>query len=462
MMQLIARIIPHLESLGIFSYWIIFLVATLESFAFVGLIIPGTTFIVIMGILASQGALDVGDVIAAVALGGVIGDALSFYLGTKGKSFLNSKNKFFKQEHLAYGEKFFLTHGDKSVFLARFFGPLRPIIPFVAGVFKMSKIRFFIFNILSSVCAAGAYVMLGYFFGQASLSLEKFIGRVGIFSFSLFVVVVTLYLFKRWVVRQGQEFFSALRLFMSWVFSLFSTRPRINSFVQRYSGGINFLKKRTYKFSFIGLPLTLSSILVGVGVFVATGLVDHLLTPTIIFIDQRVGQMLFLHRYDFFVHLFKFITFFGTVWVVPVVTVVFSILLLFKKKYAYIVPLYLGVIGSVVMVFLIKMWVGRPRPSGIAMYQEYLFSFPSLHSVEAVVLYGYIAYVIIVLVKKWTTKMNVFFGSVLFILAIGFSRLYLGVHFLSDVVGGYVLGALWLWWTISLVRLITYQQERVS
>ncbi len=159
--------LPRLEHLGLWTYWIVFLAALIEATAFVGLFFPGTTFVVFVGYLSSRHIIDVGDAMWFVALGGIIGDSISYYLGRKGKNYFKSGSRFFKPELLDKGKKFFERHGAVGVFFARFVGPLRPVVPFVAGLSHMDSKRFFLFNILGGIAAAVVYILIGYYFGYA-------------------------------------------------------------------------------------------------------------------------------------------------------------------------------------------------------------------------------------------------------------------------------------------------------
>jgi len=91
----------------------------------------------------------------------------------------------------------------------------------------------------------------------------------------------------------------------------------------------------------------------------------------------------------------------------------------------------------------------RPRPK-LAIYIEHSFSFPSGHATIAVAFYGFLTYILIRNFKQWKTKVNIFFIGITLILLLGFSRLYLGVHYVSDVWGGYLIGTLWLIISISI------------
>ncbi len=166
-MEYLLSLVPKFEHLGLLIYWIVLIVSSLESTAFIGLVIPGTTILIFAGFLAAQGIVDFGDLIWFAAAGGFIGDGVSFFLGRHGINLENLERRFFKHHYLERGKKFFLRYGGLSVILARFVGPLRPIVPLVAGLFKMNPRLFFLCNILGGIAAAAAYLALGFFFGAA-------------------------------------------------------------------------------------------------------------------------------------------------------------------------------------------------------------------------------------------------------------------------------------------------------
>lgn len=187
----------RLEFLGNWIYWIVLLAALLEATAFIGLVFPGTTLITFVGYLASRDVLDIGDAISCVAIGGIVGDTISYYLGLHGKNYFKPESKLFKPELLEKGRAFFASHGAKGVFLARFIGPLRPIVPFVAGLSHMNPRRFFVFNILGGIAAAVFYVLIGYYFGFAWHAYRHVIRRIEPFILLAVIAGVTGYIWRK-------------------------------------------------------------------------------------------------------------------------------------------------------------------------------------------------------------------------------------------------------------------------
>jgi len=129
-MEFFNSLIESLPDLGAWGYGLVFLFAFLESMVFIGVIAPGATLVILAGFLSSQNYLRIDLLILVATLGAVLGDSLSYYLGTKGTMFFHNENKLLKAEHLDRGKEFFDKYGSKSIFLARFVAPLRAIVPF--------------------------------------------------------------------------------------------------------------------------------------------------------------------------------------------------------------------------------------------------------------------------------------------------------------------------------------------
>ena len=136
---------PNLAGFAIFTS------SFAESLAFVGLIMPGAALMITAGALITTGALSFWTTMAWAVCGAVLGDGLSFWLGHHFKGRICSFPLFARYPNiLARGEDFFHRHGGKSVFFGRFVGPVRPVIPIIAGMLDMGHGRFTVYNILSA------------------------------------------------------------------------------------------------------------------------------------------------------------------------------------------------------------------------------------------------------------------------------------------------------------------------
>lgn len=450
MMNFLTNILPSLSHLGIWGYWLVLLAALLESLVLVGVVVPGAVLVVFAGFLSSQGYLDIGDLIWFAAIGAILGDGISYYLGTKGTRFFHNENRWLKADHLESGKQFFHKHGSKSIFLARFVGPLRAIVPFVAGISGMKKSRFLFWNIISAFLWSASHLLAGYFFGNAFTAIEVWSTRVGYAIGAILVFFVLIYVIRFITVKHGRQIAEFIRSVFSSIGNAISSNPDVQKLVKRYPIFFGFIKTRTNRTSFFGLPLTL--IVVGF-VYVLTlflGIIQDVLASDVIVVaDLRIANLLEYFRSPELIKVFLWITLLGKLQIIIGSAIIVSLILWLWKKRDYIMYLWLALMADGIFSYLGKLLIHRDRPLN-PVYLENSFSFPSGHAMVSVIFYGFLAYIFIRHIKNWKTKVNIFFACLVVILAIGFSRLYLGVHFVSDVWGGYLLGFLILTTAMAL------------
>ena len=178
--------------------WVIFLVSLAESLAIVGVLVPGVVILLGAGALIGSGALDFWSMCAWAIAGAIIGDGLSYQLG-RHFDYLTERFKWFRlhPDHLDKGHEFFRKWGDVSVALGRFFGPLRAIVPLVAGLMDMPAGRFYLANVLSAVAWAPAYLAPGIVLGHTA-GIDG-LGSLMIIAAAAFAVVIVLaFLHRYW------------------------------------------------------------------------------------------------------------------------------------------------------------------------------------------------------------------------------------------------------------------------
>ncbi len=447
-MGFINHFLPALQHIGAFGYAVVFLVSFLDSLIFIGTFVPGAIVVIFAGFLAAQGYLDIGYLVLFAAVGGIIGDGLSFHIGTRGKKLFRAGNKFLKLSHLEKSEQFFKKHGNKSVFLDRFVNPLRPTAAFVAGLSKMSRRSFIVWNVVGAFVWAVAYLLLGYFFGGALNTIEAWLTRAGIFIIGTVIAIICVGI----IVKYSRPVFALLRSLALSIRDAVRANPDIRRFVGRHPAFFGFVRRRLNAGKFSGLPLTLLSLafLYILTLFVGT-VRDVIAAEPLVAADVRIANLLYDFRDVVLIKFFLWVTTLGTWQVVLCFATLSSALMwLWRKRYD-ILPLWVTLGGSYLFFALTKLVVHRPRPD-VAYYVEQGFSFPSGHAAAAVALYGFLAYAIFRGQEGWRAKASAVFTSVVVTLGIGLSRLYLGVHYLSDVWGGYLLGLLWLIIGISIAE----------
>ncbi|WP_181163824.1 phosphatase PAP2 family protein [Pontibacter mangrovi] len=229
--------------------------------------------------------------------------------------------------------------------------------------------------------------------------------------------------------------------------------PGMRELEQSYPRLVHFFRLRLGMQNFLGLPLTL---LMGISIFnyallseISENLVN---SPGMKAVDSSIGLFLYHLRTEPLARAFYYFTQAGSVTGVMITSGLVAALLLFQKKWHYLVALLISVLGTGTSVYFTKLYFHRERPLDVAYYQVGTFSFPSGHSAEALSLFGMLAFIIL-LEKNNIRWYRYWTGLCLaYILLIGFSRIYLGVHFVSDVAGGYLLGSLWLTLAIAVLE----------
>ena len=168
---------PLLDLIKAHSDWaaaVMFVTAFGESFAFISLLFPGTTVLIAAGTLMSAGTLPYAPVLIGAAVGAVLGDSISYWIGRRLGGRIARFWPFNRNpELLPRGIAFFERYGAVSVFIGRFFGPIRAIIPLAAGIMHMPRGRFWFANVTSALLWAPMLLFVGDVIGDAG---ERLVG----------------------------------------------------------------------------------------------------------------------------------------------------------------------------------------------------------------------------------------------------------------------------------------------
>ena len=167
--EIVRSIMEFISQNAGWAFPILFVVSFGESFVFLSFVFPGTTVLLAAGALVPSGTLPFWPVLLGAIFGAVIGDAISFWVGRRFGHLLDNRWPFTRHpEVLARGYAFFDKHGAKSIYIGRFFGPLRALVPLVAGVTRMSTSRFWLANVVSAFIWAPALMVPGAVAGYAA------------------------------------------------------------------------------------------------------------------------------------------------------------------------------------------------------------------------------------------------------------------------------------------------------
>ncbi len=434
---------------AVLAYVAVFLISLSESLALVGLLVPGTVIMFGVGAVVATGSLRLWPVLLIAMTGAVAGDGISYWLGHHYKERLVNIWPFSRYPGmLKKGEVFFNRHGGISVLFGRFVGPVRPVIPVVAGMLGMGPVRFSVINLISAVGWALVYILPGVVFG-ASLAVA---GTVSTRLAILVLIFVAGVWGLTWLCRtalsllerHGPTWLAALK---RWA----TTEPPAQ-------GANRHPLKRiisTLIFSKQGEEL-LFVFLVVVLFFAGWGflgvLQDVLAKDPLVIADRAVYHFFQSIRTPWADNLFVAITELGDSFVNVALTCAVLLVLMVKRCRRAAVFWVVAVLGGILCVQALKWIIHLPRP--VTLYAgASAYGFPSGHTTMSVVLYGFLAMLIVREVSaawRWGLVSCV----VIIAFIIGLSRLYLGAHWLSDVLGGYFFGASW----VTLVG-ITYLKK---
>ncbi|GAB6042095.1 bifunctional DedA family/phosphatase PAP2 family protein [Endothiovibrio diazotrophicus] len=405
----------------------VLLIAFGESLALVGLIVPGTVLMFGVGALVALGALPLWPTLLYAFLGAAAGDAASFWLGRRYGERLRGVWPFNRHPELIEGGiAFFRRHGGKSVLFGRFFGPLRPVIPAVAGMLHMHPGRFLAFNLLSAAGWAPAYLLPGIALG-ASLSLAAEVaGRLALLLLLLLVALGAIW----WLVHRGFN-----RLY-----------PRAERLVARGLAwaGRHPLFGRTVAALVdpehpepLGL-LFVAALLVG-GAWGFVHLAGAVAAGPLGW-DEALFDALQGLRTPAADRLMVAFTQLTDGVALTLFAALVAGWLAWRRQWPLFAHWLAALAFALAAPSLLKPLLAIPRPELIAGLEAY--AFPSGHANRAAALYGFLAVAVargLRLPWRWLP----YSVATVVAVAVAFSRVYLGAHWPSDVLGGLALGLAW-------------------
>lgn len=422
--------------LGDLTYLLVGLLAFAETGAFVGLVFPGETAVIIGGALAGQGEDSVWLMLAIVWFCAWAGDTVSFLLGQRlGRGFVlrHGPKVRITEERFRQVESYFARHGGKTILIGRFIGLVRALAPFIAGSSGMAYRAFFPYSVLGTGLWAATFVLLGYFISENINEATELASR-GVFVFGAVVgTVVVVVLGIRFLrVRENRQ---RLARRMDAVPVL---RPVV-ALGRRIEPQVRFLWHRVTP-GRLGLEFTTLMAVLAVALFAVVGFASVVAgDPGPTRGDSEAIDVVDRLRTDWLTDVAEVVTVLGSTPVTLAVAAVAAVVLATRRRWAEV-----GVLGAALVIVhlavpVLKEVIDRPRPEG-GLVEAGGESYPSGHATYSV-LYTWLVVTIAVRVRPGLTH-----GSAMVVLgialtvAVGLSRVYLGVHYLSDVSGGWALG----------------------
>ena len=253
------------NTLGAWTYLLVGVFAFAETGAFVGLVVPGETVMLLGGAVAGQGAIDIYLLIAIAWFAAWAGDTTSFFIGRRlGREFVLRHGPRFGIAHERFErvEDYFSRHGGKTIFIGRFISLVRAFAPFIAGSSGMRYRAFVPYSILGTGLCVSAHILVGYFFSRSIDTAAKYAGKGAFLLGTLIVVVVgAIFLVRHFRVEENRR--AAVR----WMEGHAATRWMV-VLGRRFRPQLQFLWNRVTPGGTFGLEFTSLMATLAVALFV--------------------------------------------------------------------------------------------------------------------------------------------------------------------------------------------------
>lgn len=417
----------HRELAGV----LVALIAFTESLLIVGLIMPGAALLFGVGTLIGTGTLGLLPTWLWASVGAVLGDWLSFWIGRRyGPALRGSWPLRDHPRLLEQAVAFFRRHGRKSVFFGRFVGPVRPILPAVAGMLHMRPRHFLTISGCASLLWAPVYLLPGMLVG-ASLGVAS---EIGTRLLVLILLVVGLVWLTLTTVRRGY------RLIQPHAATLLDRALRWglrHPMLGRISGAlVDPQRPETGALVLLAAALVLTA-------WAFSGILLRLLhsappTP----MDRAVFDTFRGLHTPWANYVMLVVTYVGSLPVTGTVTAVAAAWLAWQRRSLALAHWVAAVTFALVVPWLLNQALKIPAPAEL-MTTAGPFSFPSAHTTRAITVFGFLA-VLSARDSPPAWRWSAYATAGLLAMAVAVSRLYLGAAWLSDVLGGLTLGLVWV------------------
>ena len=418
-----------------------FLVSFTESLPLIGTIIPGSITMSIIGILVGRGIVSLDVTLFWASVGALMGDTAGFFVGKYYNEHIRLIWPFRRYpQWLAVGESFFRKHGGKGILIGRFIGPVRSSVPLIAGLLKMSWLRFLLAAIPSAIFWAIAYLLPGVLIGAVSLQLPHHAATTFILT-GLAIIILVWILF--WAIQHSFSFLVSMvndvvdRLWR-WLYHHHSYRFLLR-LITDHNAPTDHHQLTAVLLAF--LSLCCFSVLAIVSA--TPGPLTSFNEPLFYFL-----QSLRLLNVDKF---FTIITVLGDAKVITSIVLLLVAAFVIKKLLRPAVHLTAVTLIAGCLTVIFKNLIHSPRPPGFSVF-DYSSSFPSSHMGLSLPTLGFIAFLTAQQISKKWYWIPYILVTILIIL-IGCSRLYLGAHWLEDILGSIFFG-----FAILLSVIISYRR----
>ncbi|MDV3467634.1 VTT domain-containing protein [Stenotrophomonas sp. C3(2023)] len=407
---------------------VIFLIAFCDAVIVLGALVPALPLLFAVGVFIGLGQISGPYAVACAALGAFAGDGISYWIGRRWGDRLRGIWPFSRYPQLLErGELMFRRNAFKSILVARYVGAIRPFVPAIAGMMKMPVSRYVQASGMACLSWAVLFLIPGWVLGEAYDAVAAVAGRlvvvVGLLGVILGLVwAIVLYSYQ-WSASRMDNWLARL---LAWS----QRHPRLG----RYSVSV-FDPQRRESVPLAMLALML--LLLGWAWFVLLMVVVAHGEP--LSVDLWVHQTMLALRNPLADHPMAALASLGAWQVLLPATAAGMGYLLWRRRWMAAAHWLAALAFGLALTKLLGTTVDVVRPP----HASSGFGFPSVSVTMATITFGFFA-VLIARELPGRTRVWPYLVSGVVVSLIGFARLYLGAHWLSDVVGGMLFGTFWL------------------
>ncbi len=412
-----------------FAGLICFIVAMGEALFLIGLVFPSTVVLVGAGTLIGLGELPFLSIFLWTTAGAVTGDAFSYWFGYFFKDKVRTIWPLSKYpDWLKRGEDYFAQHGGKSIFIGRFVPGVKSVVPGIAGMADMSFGRFTFFNVTSAFTWAALHLVPGVMAGSALFAIGEINTRLAIILGGLLLILLIAVALIRWFIMFILPIVGG------------SHQATVNWFARR-PGRFSQWIAQTYDPEnprSVGMLVSAFFLLITIPGFIWFSGAVALGMP-MARADLAISNFFQIARTPIIDKIMVMITMMGDGPVSGAVIVAVGLYLFGRKAWRRAIGFVIAIVSSSIFVLITKTLIGRQRPMELVVDSGTL-SFPSGHATINTVLIGIVA-VLVAHDRSRLSKTIIYSVAATGAILIGFSRVYLGAHWLSDVLAGLLFGS---------------------
>lgn len=368
---------------------------------FIGLPLPGEALTSFLGYVSFRvGGYSVYINIIYATLGSLIGSVIAYFIGKKyGEKVLIKYGKFFHitQENLDFAKKLFDKNKILLMLFGRYIPGVRVLVSYLGGISRLEFKTFFLYTLIGTFMWCSTFIGLGFILGEKWTVVET-------------------------IIRTYFLVFLIIAVFAYIVFKFFNGHKKV--------------------IFAISMPM-----------FLFVKLSEDLIKKELEVFDSTIYDYISQIITHNMTHFMMFISFLGSGYVFISVSIIVIVLFWRNEKYSFYSKMIgVNLIASSIANEIFKLVFHRGRPNVLRLIEISGFSFPSGHSMIGLSFYGFISYLCFKNIRsRWRYSIVALFGVL--ILSIGTSRIYLGVHYASDVVAGFSAGLAWLAAFITIVKM---------